>query len=293
MVCVLAFPERYKSTGHGFQVSGRWFPQGGELITVPANLSSPLFFQFTTTVVSCEQVEPGKFDVICEDTILFPEGGGQPWDMGFLNEHVVTRVLRKGSQAVHRVEVTGELGFAPGDSVQQKLDWDRRHNHMQQHSGQHLLSALFEQDYLYATKSWWLGTDTSYIELDSKIPITAAEIQDIEDRCNAYIAQALPVTVSVFESLSVITSEDVKRATRGLPADHVGQIRVINIEGVDSNLCCGTHVTNLAQLQSIKLLNLERPNKNKLILHFLVGNRIGKRLQTMFEREQKMNVLLK
>lgn len=242
--------------------------------------------------MSCEQVSPGNFDVICLDTIIFPEGGGQPNDTGLLDEKRVVNVVRKGSEAIHRVEAE-DVPFKAGDSCVQKIDWPRRHDHMQQHSGQHLLSALFEQVYGYDTKSWWLGTDTSYIELDSKIPISEDQIRDIEEKCNGYIAQAVPITVSVFESLSAITSEDVKRATRGLPDDHAGQIRVINIQGVDSNMCCGTHVTNLSQLQSLKLLNLERPSKNKLILHFLVGDRIRKRFQVMFERELKFNLILK
>lgn len=227
----------------------------------------------------------------CEDTILFPEGGGQPHDTGTLDHHQVVSVVRKGSQAIHRVLADAPLN--PGQACIQRIDWERRQDHMQQHSGQHLLSALFEQVYNYDTKSWWLGTDTSYIELDNKAPITQEHVQAIEDQCNAFIAQAIPVSVSVYPSLADVTSEEVKRATRGLPADHVGAIRVINIEGVDSNLCCGTHVSNLAQLQAIKLLHLERPNKSKLVLHFLVGNRIGKRFQAMFEREQKMNLLLK
>lgn len=236
-------------------------------------------------------MSPGKFNVICEDTILFPEGGGQPWDTGIIDGRPVVSVHRKGTDAVHLVESTEP--FADNQLVVQKLDWTRRFDHMQQHSGQHLLSALFEQEFTYKTLSWWLGTDTSYIELDAKCPITDTEIRQIEDRCNSLIRQALPVTVAVFESLAAITAEDVKRATRGLPADHEGQIRVINIEGVDSNMCCGTHVSNLAQLQAVKVLNLERPSKNKLILHFLVGDRILNRVQAMFERELKLNLVLK
>lgn len=251
-----------------------------------------IFLQFQSKVISCEPAEAGFFDVICEDTILFPEGGGQPFDKGTMNDFPVVNVLRKGTQAIHRVQADSEP-FKGGEECLQKVDWPRRLDHMQQHSGQHLLSALFEQVYGYDTKSWWLGTDTSYIELDNKCSITDEEIRDIENRCNAAISKAVPVSVAVFESLGAITSEDVKRATRGLPADHEGQIRVINIEGVDSNLCCGTHVTNLAQLQAIKLLNLERPSKSKLILHFLVGNRITNRFQIMFEREHKFNLLLK
>lgn len=82
------------------------------------------------------------------------------------------------------------------------------------------------------------------------------------------------------------------RATRGLPKDHVGDIRVITIDGVESNMCCGTHVSNLAQLQCVKLLNVEK-TKNRQFLHFLVGNRVIRKLQSSFEREIQMNNLLK
>lgn len=82
------------------------------------------------------------------------------------------------------------------------------------------------------------------------------------------------------------------RATRGLPKDHVGDIRVITIHGVESNMCCGTHVKNLSQLQSIKLLNLEKGSKRQF-LHFLVGNRVINRLQECFERECELTTIFK
>lgn len=84
----------------------------------------------------------------------------------------------------------------------------------------------------------------------------------------------------------------ITRATRGLPKDHVGDIRLINIHGVDANLCCGTHVTNLAQLQCVKLLNLEKTGKRQF-LHFLVGDRVIKRLHECFERECQLNTVLR
>lgn len=77
-----------------------------------------------------------------------------------------------------------------------------------------------------------------------------------------------------------------------MPKDHVGDIRVITIDGIDSNMCCGTHVRNLAQLQCIKLLNIEKV-KNRQFLNFLVGDRVLKRLQECFERECEFNSLLK
>lgn len=72
----------------------------------------------------------------------------------------------------------------------------------------------------------------------------------------------------------------------------MGDIRVINIEGIDSNMCCGTHVQNMAQLQCIKLLNLEKI-KNRQFLNFLVGGRVLKRLQECFDRECELNTILK
>lgn len=82
--------------------------------------------------------------------------------------------------------------------------------------------------------------------------------------------------------------------SRGLPADHVGDIRIIKIDGVDSNMCCGTHVSNLSQLQIIKLLHSEKSKrKNKTLLHFLVGNRVIRKLDIMLKREQKLTTVLK
>lgn len=84
------------------------------------------------------------------------------------------------------------------------------------------------------------------------------------------------------------------RSTRGLPSDHKGDIRVINIENVDTNMCCGTHVTNLSQLQIIKLLHVEKSKrKDKTLLYFLVGDRVLSRLHSCIDREQKLTALLK
>lgn len=81
---------------------------------------------------------------------------------------------------------------------------------------------------------------------------------------------------------------------KGLPEDHQGDIRVINIEDLERNMCCGTHVTNLSQLQAVKLLNSEKSKRqNKTLLYFLVGNRVLKRLSGCIEREQKLVTLLK
>jgi misacylated tRNA(Ala) deacylase len=185
-------------------------------------------------VVSCVKIEDEKnsnsrYEVILEDTILFPEGGGQPCDFGYLNDKYVTNVIRKGAIAVHYVEAE-EKPFETGLVVQQKVDWERRTDNMQQHSGnkqhirmlsicadfffvlfsgQHLISALFETEYNIPTKSWWLGNETSYVELDAK-DVTQAQIDGIESICNAAISKAMPVTVAVYDMNDPALSADVR-----------------------------------------------------------------------------------
>ena len=118
----------------------------------------------------------------------------QPCDFGTLNEKPVRSVIRKGSEAIHFVEHKDP--FAIGESVRQKIDWNRRLDHMQQHSGQHLITALFARDYNYDTTSWWMGTDSSYIELFTK-DVTKKELNAIEESANALIVEGRKVSVTV------------------------------------------------------------------------------------------------
>ncbi|CAO1415929.1 unnamed protein product [Diamesa serratosioi] len=253
--------------------------------------------EYLAKVEKIEKTDDGKQFVIFNDTVLFPEGGGQPTDHGTITlksdeskKLRVTNVIRRGAEALHFLDGSdGDIKV--GDEVLQEIDWIRREDHMQQHSGQHLISAVFEREYNCNSIAWWLGTETSYIEVDVKT-ITEAEVKRVEEMCNAYIARALPVNVKVYKSAEDPTiGDEITRATKGLPIDLAGPIRVINIEGVDSNMCCGTHVTNLAQLQMIKMLNIERM-KNKTLIHFLVGKRVLKRFDSIFERELQFTQIL-
>lgn len=251
--------------------------------------------EFTGTVVSCEpaslkfgDANLQGFNVILDDTILFPEGGGQPCDYGTLNEKPVRNVVRKGCEAIHFVEHPEP--FAIGEGVKQKIDWKRRLDHMQQHSGQHLITALFARDFSFDTTSWWMGTDTSYIELAAK-DVTKDQLNVIEETANALIVEGRTVNIVVTSPEDGLKFQDA-RAPRGLPADHVGPVRVVNIEGIESNMCCGTHVTNISQLQAIKLLHVEK-SKGKIYVHFVVGNRVVKKLSECYDREIAMNSVLK
>ncbi|XP_014260317.2 alanyl-tRNA editing protein Aarsd1 [Cimex lectularius] len=252
--------------------------------------------EYTSSVVSCTPAEFKKlsngkkekikcYEVVLKDTILFPEGGGQPCDYGTIDGIPVVHVLRRGQDAVHIVE----FPLQEGQDVKQVVDWERRLDHMQQHSGQHLITALADIMFGYATTSWSLGAETSFIELDTP-EMTEEQIKQLEDAVNEKIRNGVPVTVSILDENDIELNQT---RTRGLPKDHKGSVRIITIKDIEANMCCGTHVSNLSQLQAIKLLGAEKGKKGKTNLQFLVGCRVLKSHGKMYKKELDFNLLLK
>uniref|UniRef100_A0A669B7Z0 Alanyl-tRNA synthetase domain containing 1 n=1 Tax=Oreochromis niloticus TaxID=8128 RepID=A0A669B7Z0_ORENI len=249
--------------------------------------------EFVTSVVSCcpaelKQEVNGKketikgFHIKLQDTILFPEGGGQPDDHGFLGDVPVLRVTRQGPDALHFVASPLEVG----QEVHVKVDWERRFDHMQQHSGQHLITALADTMFGYKTTSWELGRQRSTIELDTPC-VKPGQLQELEECVNEKIRAHIPVMVQL------LSIDDPAVRSRGLPEDHAGPIRIIDIEGIDANMCCGTHVSNLGHLQVIKLLGTEKGKKNKTNLIFLTGKRVLKYAEKSYNTERSLVSLLK
>ncbi|KAL7745293.1 hypothetical protein ACLKA6_015318 [Drosophila palustris] len=259
--------------------------------------------EFQTTIVSCDYAtldwsgednssetrQLRGFNVVCENTILFPEGGGQPCDYGTINGQQVRSVVRKGSTAVHFVESTSS--FEEGAEVQQRLEWSRRLDHMQQHSGQHLITALFDREFKYDTTSWSMGSSVSYIQLSTPHLISRESLDLIERQANDLIREGREVSVVLVDPETALEFQDA-RAPRGLPKDHEGLARVVRIEGIESNMCCGTHVNNLSQLQCVKLLYAEKVKTN-ILVYFVVGERALRKLGEIFQREQQLTVALK
>uniref|UniRef100_A0A8D3CHW1 Threonyl/alanyl tRNA synthetase SAD domain-containing protein n=1 Tax=Scophthalmus maximus TaxID=52904 RepID=A0A8D3CHW1_SCOMX len=245
--------------------------------------------EFVTSVVSCcpaelKQEVNGKketlkgFNVKLQDTILFPEGGGQPDDQGLIADVPALRVTRQGPEAVHFVSSPLEVG----QEVQVKVDWERRFDHMQQHSGQHLITALADTMFGYKTTSWELGRQRSTIELDTP-SVKPAQLQALEVATNEKIRAHVPVTVQLL-SIDDPAVEKVRPCRA---------VRIIDIEGVDANMCCGTHVSNLSHLQAIKLLGTEKGKKNKTNLIFLSGNRVLNYAEKSYSTERSLVSLLK
>lgn len=211
------------------------------------------------------------FKVLLTETIFFPEGGGQPGDSGKISwgddSCSVVYTVREGENAVHLCDKQ----IPEGAEVSLEIDWDSRFDKMSQHSGQHLISAIFEQqEFNASTVSWNLGDDKSFIELSR--PVSDEEVQRVENMCNEAIRKRTRVSVEVLTS-----KEDLRKGCKDLPKDFAGPIRVVNIDGIDQNMCCGTHVENLSDLQAIKLLHQEK-KKGKGIVWFVCGQRVLKTL---------------
>ncbi|XP_054156494.1 alanyl-tRNA editing protein Aarsd1-B-like isoform X2 [Oppia nitens] len=251
--------------------------------------------EFKTRVKSCKSnesknkgIKQSGYEVILEDTILFPEGGGQPCDWGTIDDKRVVDVRRDGDTAIHFV--LSEEPLEMNSEVYLRVDWSRRFDHMQQHSGQHLITAVAEQTYGLKTTSWNLGDEVSFIELDAK-EVSDDTVRQLEELVNEKIRISAPVSVTLYDKNDKRLEEISTRLM--IPEDQSGPIRVITIEGVDENTCCGTHVSNLSHLQTIKLLSAEKGKKNKTNLYFLCGKRVLTYLDKTYKREKLLNSSLK
>ncbi len=226
--------------------------------------------------------DSGRAYALLDDTILFPEGGGQPPDRGFLNEVEVLDVQKAGGEIRHYVAAPVALG-----PVRVRLDWDRRFDHMQQHTGQHLLSAIAQDGFGWPTTAFHLGPEVCDVELEVRA-LSPADLTALEDAVAAQIRAARAVrsrrvTLDEFRAMPV--------RTRGLPGDHAGEVRLVEIEGVDLNTCGGTHLASTAEIEVVALLSVE-PLRGGTRLFFAAGRRARRRLAGHEERNAALRILL-
>ena len=149
----------------------------------------PFLTRFTAQVVSCA-ADKGGWSVVLDRTAFYPEGGGQPWDTGTLNGIPVTQVQEQDGAVVH----TCAARLEPGTQVEGAVDWARRFDLMQQHSGEHIVSGLIHSTYGYDNVGFHLGSDLVTIEFNG--PLEEEDLRDIELRANQYIWEDRPVSVT-------------------------------------------------------------------------------------------------
>jgi alanyl-tRNA synthetase len=192
-------------------------------------------------------------------TAFYPTSGGQPFDTGTLAGIPVTDVIDEGERIAHVLAAPS----AAADSVHGEIDWMRRFDHMQQHTGQHLLSAIFADGYKLETMSVHFGAESSTLDLDTE-SLPQKTLLAVEQLANAAVTEPRAVTVS-FENAATVT---------GLrkPPPRGGELRVVTIDALDRSACGGTHVRSTAEIGAILLRGTERVRKTTRV-EFICGLR--------------------
>ena len=232
-------------------------------------------------VVSCAPAD-GGYAVVLDGTVFYPEGGGQPSDHGTIAGFPVNAVSRgRDGEVVHVIDnaVVGHVEVA--------IDWARRFDHMQQHTAQHILTAVAQDRFGLATTAFHLGPDRCDIEVDAAA-VPAAKLSEIEAEVNTVIRADLPVTATEVppEALG-----PMKVRMRGLPEGLAGPLRVVEIVGVDKNTCGGTHVRRTAEVQALKITGTE-PMRGGTRVFFLAGGRVLEQMHRLLERERALTKAL-
>ncbi|USK26596.1 alanyl-tRNA editing protein [Metabacillus hrfriensis] len=234
--------------------------------------SSPKTFEWKTTITETEERNGLKL-LKLKETAFYPEGGGQPADHGWIESISIEGLVEDGEEIYHIVS-----RFPSEKEVTCKVDSKRRIDHMQHHSGQHLLSAVCLELFDYQTESFHLGADT--VTIDLRTPLLSSEqIKLIEKKSNQYI----------FENRKIHTFFAEENKLRDLPLrklpDVKEKIRIVQIEGIDTSACCGTHVERTGEIGMLKLIKTEK-QKGMIRLHFKCGFRALSDYQNMQETVQ-------
>jgi len=202
----------------------------------------------------------GRPALVLDQTCFYPESGGQPFDLGTLNGVEVVDVVEDGEAILHVLKNQVEA-----DAVKGRIEWKRRFDHMQQHTGQHILSQAFVEVLKGETKSFHLGGDSSTLEIGIGT-VSDESLERVEGRANQVVFEDRPVKTR-FVPPDRIAEVPLRR-----PPKVEGVIRVVEVEGFDWSACGGTHVGRTGEIGLIKVIGWERIRGN-LRFGFVCGAR--------------------
>ncbi|HWP21755.1 MAG TPA: alanyl-tRNA editing protein, partial [Candidatus Cryosericum sp.] len=221
--------------------------------------------QATARVITCTPAENG-FDVLLDQTVLFPEGGGQPCDTGWIGDARVLSCREDHGEVVH----TTDRALTVGETVSVRLDWARRFDFMQQHTGEHLLSFSFYKLFEAANIGFHLALD--YATIDFDMPLSREQIAEAELLANSYVWRNLPVMAAFYDSEEDVKSLPLRKHAEGLTAP----IRIVSIEDADMCTCCAPHCALTGEIGSIFVLDAAG-YKGGTRVTFLCGERALRR----------------
>lgn len=233
---------------------------------------------FEAQVISCEPEGEG-YKVVLDKTVFFPEGGGQYADTGILGGVHVLDAQEKDGIIYHYTD--GAL--TPGEIVKGEIDWEKRFESMQQHSGEHIISGIVHGRFGYNNVGFHLGAD--YCTMDFDGPITKEQLKEIEEEANRIVYKNLNIEILY------PTKEELKDLTYRSKIEIEGQVRIVNIPGVDICACCAPHVDRTGEIGNIKLVDMVSYKGGERIT-MLSGSRALADHQQKEESVKKISALL-
>ena len=234
--------------------------------------------EFTATVVDSYAADNG-FVTILDRTAFFPEGGGQLSDIGVIEDATVSDVQIKGDVIYH---YTSRL-FEKGEEVRGVIDWHRRFDFMQQHSGEHIVSGVAHK--LFGCENVGFHLSCDIVTLDFDKPLNREQILEIETKANE----------AIFNNSKIITYYPDKETLSNLvyrsKKEIEGAVRIVEVEGVDACACCAPHVTQAAEIGVIKLLDSEKL-RGGVRIEMKCGRRAIKDYNQKYDSVRKISSLL-
>ena len=227
--------------------------------TIKLYYQDPFLCQFEATVLDCA-ADKKQWKLILDRTAFYPEGGGQGADHGTLGEAKVLDVHEKDGVIYH----TCDRPLPVGETVTGRIDWARRFDHMQQHSGEHIVSGMLCGTYHCDNTGFHMGADVVTIDYNADIPWEG--VLDIERRANRYIWENHPIVIRYPSPEELVTLP--YRSKKALE----GPVRITEFPGADMCACCGTHVTTSGQVGLVKFIGWQK-FRDGVRLELLCGQR--------------------
>ena len=234
--------------------------------------------EFTATVTGCEGSEQG-WRVTLDATAFYPEGGGQACDLGHLGNVEVLDVREEDEEIIHLCDGPLEVG----QTVTGCVDYERRFDLMQQHTGEHILSGLIHQKFGWHNVGFHVGKEVMEVDFDG--PISPEEIQWLEQQANRVIWENLSVRCFVPDPEEL--ERTVYRSKRKLP----WPVRIVQIPGIDSCACCGVHTETTGEIGQIKILSCTKFHSG-VRLEMACGGRAYRHTAAVFEQNRQISQLL-
>ena len=238
----------------------------------------PYLREFQGTVLSCQQAKDGYW-VELDGTAFYPEGGGQPGDIGTLGAVRVLDTHVREDRVLHLCEQP----LPVGETVTGQIDWQRRFAFMQQHSGEHLFSGLVHREFGWNNVGFHMGKEAVRVDVDG--PMSAQDIQLAERLTNQAIVDNLPccITFPTPEELQTLDYRSKKALT--------GPVRIVNFGYADTCACCGTHVARTGEIGLVEVISFQ-PYKGGMRILMQIGWQALADYEVRIQRLQALSQLL-